>query len=142
MDTLNVKGVGRRIDGEYPCDIAGLVDVSSDEALTVAEANFVRDFSGARGGEIVEAFLAGDMAVRSELAMVVLQRAGIPLLNETVLALKSGWAMFDLGVDEQEEEAADPPTVEGVEPSTNGGKGSSLLSESPDEDLSRIGVPV
>jgi len=141
VDTLNVKGVGRRIDGEYPCDIAGLVDVSLDEALTVAEANFVRDFSGARGGEIVEAFLAGDMAVRSALAMVVLQRAGIPLLNETVLALKSGWAMFDLGV-EQEDEAEHPPTVEGVEPSTNGGKSSSQDSVSLDDDLSRIGVPV
>lgn len=139
MDILKVEGLGR-VNGEYECDIVGLVDISSDEALTVREAQFVRDFSGARGGEIVEAFLAGDMSVRSAIAMVILRRADKPLRDETVLDLKAGWARFELGAgDEVDEEI--PPTVEGLTPSTDGGTNSVNLSESRDEDPSHIGVP-
>ncbi len=39
MDKLVVKGVGKRVDGDYDCDISGmLIDVSSAEALTGTEA--------------------------------------------------------------------------------------------------------
>ncbi len=138
MDILKVEGLGR-VNGEYKCDVAALVDISSDDALTIREAQFVREFSGARGGEIVEAFLAGDMAVRSAIAMVILRRAGKPLRNETVLDLRSGWAQFELGA---EEETENPPTAEGTKPSTNGGKTSESHSESLEDDLSPIGAPV
>lgn len=127
MDTLTIKGLSRRLDGDYKCDIAGMVDISSEEALTVREANFIRDFSGARGGEIVEAFLKGDVAVRSALARVVLGRHDIPIREETLLDLKSGWCRFELGADEAEEDAEEateaerPPTAEGETPSTTGG---------------------
>ncbi len=141
MDILKVEGVGR-VSGEYECDVAGLVDISSDEALTIREAQFVRDFSGARGGEIVEAFLAGDMSVRSAIAMVILKRKGMPLREDTVLDLKAGWARFELAVEAPEEEHEDPPTTEGMVPSTNGGTSSASLSESLDEDLNRIGAHV
>ncbi len=139
MDILKVEGLGR-VNGDYKCDVAALVDISSDDALTIREAQFVREFSGARGGEIVEAFLAGDMAVRSAIAMVILRRAGKPLRNETVLDLRSGWAQFELGADEEETE--NPPTVEGRTPSTDGGTTSESHSESQEEDLSPIGAPV
>lgn len=140
MDILKVTGVGR-VSGEYECDVAGMVDISSDEALTVREAQFVREFSGARGGEIVEAFLAGDVLVQSALAMVILKRKGMPLLEATVLDLKSGWATFDPGAAEAAEEAADPPTMEGSVPSTNGGTNGGSVWVSPEDDPSLIGVP-
>lgn len=140
MDILKVEGLGR-VNGDYDCDIAGLVDISSDDALTVREAQFVRDFSGARGGEIVEAFLAGDMSVRSAFAMIILRRAGKPLRDETVLDLKAGWARFELGVEEEVDDEV-PPTTEGAAPSMNGGTSSESRSESLDDDLSRIGAPV
>lgn len=138
MDILKVEGLGR-VNGEYQCDVASLVDISSDEALTIREAQFVREFSGARGGEIVEAFLAGDMSVRSALAMVILKRAGKPLRDETVLDLRSGWAQFNLGVEEEQEI---PPTTEVSTTSNNGGTTSETPSESLEDDLNRIGVPV
>lgn len=142
MDILKVDGLGR-VSGEYECDVAGLVDISSDEALTVREAQFVRDFSGARGGEIVEGFIAGDMSVRSALAMVILRRKGKPLRDETVLDLPSGWARFELGVeDEQDTDNAVPPTTEGVTPSTDGGPSSQTLSETPAGVPSPIGALV
>ncbi len=141
MDILKVQGVGR-VSGEYECDVAGLVDTTSDEALTIREAEFVREFSGARGGEIVEAFLAGDVLVHSALAMVILKRKGVPLLESTVMDLKSGWATFDPGAAEAaEEDTTDPPTMEVSKTSQNGGTNGESVWVSPEDDPSLIGAP-
>lgn len=143
MDVLTVKGVHPRIDGDYNCDVVGLVNVSSAEAFTVREAQFVRDFSGARGNEIVEAFLAGDISVQAAIAMVILKRNGKPLLTEKVLDLSAGWAVFHLEKsksDDEVEAVDDPPTSEGeTTPSTNGGTSSARPSENQDDDPSPTG---
>lgn len=133
--------MGNRLNGEYDCDIAGMIDISSDEALTVREAHLVKTLSGARGGEIVEAFLAGDMAVRMALAVVILQRAGKRIDPEVMWDAKSGWATWTLGVGE-EDEVVDPlEEAEETETSTstNGGNSSDSPSESQVVSLPRTG---
>lgn len=145
MDVLTVTGMGHRLNGDYDCDIVGMIDITSDEALTVREAHFIKTLAGARGGEIVEAFLAGDMAVRMALAAVILQRAGKRVEPDALWDASSGWARFTLAADaEQEEPAADPlAEVETTEPSTSssGGTNTDTPSASPEGNLSRIGSP-
>ncbi len=79
MDTLTIKGQGRRIDGDYPCEILGMLSLGHDEVLNNQEANLVKQISGAIGSEIADGFVRGDAAVRMALAIVVLERAGIRL---------------------------------------------------------------
>jgi hypothetical protein len=142
MDVLTITGIGRRLDGDYDCDIAALIDISSDEALTNREAHLIKTLSGARGGEIVEAFLAGDMAVRMALAIVVLQRAGRRVDPEQMWDQKAGWAKYTFGADAEEDETpADPPEATGTWTPANGGSSSASPSDSRDDDRSRIGSP-
>lgn len=140
MDTLTVTGVGRRVDGTYECDVVSLIDVSSPDALTVREAEQIKALSGARGGEIAEAFLAGDQAVRMALALVVLKRAGKQLDADEVWDKPIGALTFTLGAIA--EQPADPPTVEGGTPSTSGGGSGGSTSENLAEDRSLTGAPV
>ncbi len=101
MDTLTITGQGRRLNGEYECDIVGLVDVSNEESLTIREAHLIKTLSGARGGEIVEAFVAGDMAVRMAIAVVILQRAGKRVDPDLLWDQPAGWARFEFGPDKR-----------------------------------------
>lgn len=137
MDTLTIKGVARRVDGDYACDLAAMFDVSSDEALTNQEAHLVKRLSGSRGNEIVEAFIAGDTDVRMALAIIVLGRHGKDADEASFWAAKIGATTFTLGADDLEE-PADPPTTEGEplsSPSNDGGDSSSTTSDGPPENV-------
>lgn len=142
MDTLTIKGVGRRVDGVYECDVAAMLDVSSDEALTNKEAHLIKRLSGVRGNEIIEAFLAGDTDVRMSLAMIVLGRHGKEVEESALWNARIGATIFELGPDDQPAET-DPPTMEGEPPSlpsSDGGGSSSTTSDGrPETSLSLIG---
>lgn len=140
-DVLIVDGLGRRFDGEYPCDIPGLLSVTSDESLTVREAHFVKQFSGMRGGEIPEAFVVGDVALRAAMAYVILRRAGKSLDEAMVWEGRISTFRFVLGQGEEEGEA--DPQTEGEQtetsPSKSGGESSSTDSANPEGDPVSIG---
>ncbi len=145
MDTLTITGQGRRLNGEYECDIAGLIDVTSDNVLTVREAHLVKTLSGARGGEIVEAFLAGDMAVRMAVAVVILQRADRRVDIDSLWDAPAGWARFEFGPEKAEElenptTDIDPVTTTTESMSATGGQTrSATTAESQDDDRSPTG---
>lgn len=141
MDTLTVKGAGI-FDGEYKCDIVGMLTVNSDEALTNAESHLVKRISGMRGNEIPEAFLAGDTDVRMALTIIVLGRHGRTIDEHILGPLRPSCTQFEFGDDVVVEV---PPTQESeTEKSLShptGGSSSSLTlaPQAPDPEV--IGVP-
>ncbi len=140
MDKLTVKGLGKRIDGVYDCDLTALlVDVTSPDALLVSEAETIKKLSGARGFEIAEGFLAGDWVVRMAVAIVVLARHNVRLPEASGWEAKVGAFTFDLDTS-QEEETEDPPMVGGEKPSVTGGEPGSQTSDgNPESDPSATG---
>lgn len=142
MDKLTVAGVGHQFDGEYDCDIVAMLDLMSPDALTIREADLIKQQCGARAGEVAEAFLMGDMKCRMAIALIVLRRHGKDLSPETVLDKPSGWMRFELGATEpQDEEIADasPPLTAGEKPATNGGGSSNPTLALPVKEPSPIG---
>ncbi len=134
MDKLTVKGLGKRVDGDYDCDLTALlVDVTSPEALLVSEAETIKKLSGARGFEIAEGFLAGDWVVRMAVAVVVLARHNVRFAETAGWEAKVGAFTFDLDTDDQEDEA-DPPTQEGGKPSAIGGEPGNQTSDGNQEN--------
>ena len=148
MDTLTVKGIGKRIDGEYPIDLTALlVDVDSPDALLVSEAETIKRLCGARGYEIAEGFLAGDWIVRMAVATVVLARHEVRLTEAQARGAKVGAFTFvmEAAPDEEEDEGDDAahPPAEGETPSpsdeSGGGYGSPTLADPPANDPPPIG---
>jgi hypothetical protein len=143
VDTLTVKGISKDIDGEYDCDLLGMLTLTTDESLTNNEAHLVKSISGVRGGEVIEAFLAGDTDVRMALTIIVLARHGKRVDERLLGPLPAGTAVFEVREEEEEEEI--PPTSEGEvkeeSPSPNGGRTSGLTLASRDADPEVIGVP-
>lgn len=131
MDRLTVKGVGRRVDGDYDCDLrALLVDVSSPDALLVSEAETIKRLSGAVGYGIGEAFANGDWIVRMAVASVVLARHGVDLTEQQARKATVGAFTFELEPVQEEDEDADP-RGEGETPSSSGGESGSPTSDGP-----------
>lgn len=145
-DTLRISGISKRVDGEYACDfVAMLLDVSSDEALTMGEAHTIKRVSGVRGGEIFEAAAAGDTDVTVALAVVVLGRHGKTVDESLFWKAKVGSVEFVLEQKQEGADDADPPTIPTLsgESSPGGGEtGVPTLAVSPEENLSPIGSPV
>jgi hypothetical protein len=150
VDTLRVKGISKKLDGDYECDLVAIaMDVSSDESLTMREAHTVKRISGVRGGEIIDAVAAGDTDVLLALSIVVLQRHNKQVDENQLWDAKVGAFEFVLGQepDGEGEDDADPPTVpagtSAGESSTDGGAtGSPKSEESPAADQSPTGRQV
>ena len=143
MDKLTVKGVGKRVDGDYECDLrAMLVDVSSPDALLVSEADTIKRLSGAVGYGIGEAFANGDWIVRMAVATVVLARHGVDLSEAQARKATVGAFTFHLepvADDEDEDDAADPPGEGETPSSSGGGSGSPTSADSQVSDLPPTG---
>lgn len=147
-DKLIVTGLGTELDGEYPCDVVGMiVDEESAEYLTFEEAHTIKRISGARGLEIQEAVTVADFDVIFALALIVLNRAGKYPNEAQLRKARVGQLLFDVAEDEAADEV--PPTSgpaesEPTEPAErNGGASSSTTSElSPETDPSPTGAPV
>ncbi len=145
MDKLTISGVSPRFDGEYECDVVGMIyDLTSDEALTGDEACYIQEQSKVRGYELSEAFIAGDARFLMALAVVVLARAGKNIGVDVLMSQRLGAYRFEIEPVPQEEEAAHPTGEGAPSPTTyeNGGTSTSSPSDSQGTRLEAIGVPV
>ncbi len=143
MDKLTISGVSPRFDGEYECDVVGMIrDLTSPEALTGDEACYIQEQSKVRGRELVEAFIAGDARFLMALSVVVLARKGKNIDIGVLMGQRLGAYTFDL--EPVEDEAAHPTDEGAPSPTTskNGGTSSSSASANRDDDPAHIGVPV
>lgn len=144
MDKLTIEGVSPRFDGEYDCDIRGMIQfLTSEDALTGDEAFYIQEQSRVRGNELIEAFIAGDVKFLMALAVVVLARQGKPLDIDTLMQKKAGVCRFEFEPVTDEETEPVHPTDEGEHSDTtskNSGTSSPSLSVAPDVDLLRTGA--
>lgn len=145
MDKLIVNGLGPRLDGEYPCDIRATIIPGGPEFLTYAEGRRIKQLVGLRGGEIAEAFVAGDMDLELALAIVLLARHGKTLDEALVLDSPPGSKIqFEYGDVEEDEDSppAEPATTpETDKPSTSGGESTTLILAHSASDPSPTGLP-
>lgn len=140
-DTLTITGLHRTIDGVYECDLLGMIDEASDEALTMEEARLVKKISGVRGGEIQDALAAADTDVVLAFALIVLDRNGKRATEQQLVKAKLGQISFVLGPvgDSDGDGDGDPPTTPASLPSTGqpgtaGGAPGSQTSDGPPAD--------
>lgn len=119
MDKLIVKGLPP-LDGEYPCDVVGMMIVGHPEALTNREAHRVKQMTGLRAGELLDAFEAGDNDITVAFAAVVLGRNRRTFDDGTLWDAPVGSGIrFEFGNREDEEvadEALPPPENAPSEP--------------------------
>lgn len=137
-DKLIVKGLGRNLDGEYECTFIHLLMAGGAESLTGHEAHFVKEKSGVRGGELMEAGVAGDIDLFFALAAVLLRRNGKRVEVETLKDRPWGEQVdFEIEAADEEEPKGDavppaeplPLSSEDTEtPSRSGGGSSSPTS--------------
>jgi hypothetical protein len=114
VDKLTVKGVGKRVDGDYECDIrAMLIDVSSPDALLVSEAETIKKLCGATGFDIARGFVDDDWTVQMAVALIVLARHGVDLSDQQARQQRVGAFRFELATateDQEEDETESPLT--------------------------------
>lgn len=140
MDKLIVKGV-LPLDGEYACDLAGMLSLGSPETLTNREGHRIKVMTGLRAGELEDALNQGDNDLLIALAAVVLTRHG-RRFDEAVLwdAPMGAGLDWELGTADSEGEEPDPilpPATD--EPELNGGESSSPTSGHQENDPSPTG---
>ncbi len=135
MDKLIVTGLGKRLDGEYECDIRDLIIPGTPDYLTYREARGIKQMTGMRGRELAQAFIAQDPEIELALASVILARNGKTLDEETVLDSPPGSKIQFVYGDEEEEGEEDGPPVEPAttpetenekQQSSSGGKSTTL----------------
>lgn len=133
MDKLVVAGLGG-IDGEYDCDIAGMLSLGTPDSLTNGEGRQIKLMSGVRAGELEEAIIAGDSDVLVALAAVILRRHRVRFDEKTLWDAPMGSAL-DLRMDEPEEDEDNvppgiaPPEKASDELEPSGGASSSRQSD-------------
>lgn len=143
-DKLRVKGLGPKLDGEYPCNLTGMLLESTPHTLTNREGHRVKVMSGVRAGELWESMTAGDNDVLLALAAIVLTRAGKNFDDEQLWDAPMGSGLEFEVADRVEEEADDedpPATEESMPPEPSGGETSSNeMSDLPANDQSGTGT--
>lgn len=139
-DKLIVKGLSKSLDGEYDCDIVGMMTLDHPEALTNREGHKIKVMSGVPAGQIEGALRSGDNDVLVALASVVLARHGKAFDEEQLWDAPMGSGLdFDIA-DREEDEDASPP--DSSTSSEDGGSSSSLsTSENQELDPSPTGTP-
>lgn len=133
MDKLVVTGLGG-IDGEYECDVAGMLTLGGTESLTNAEGRQIKLMSGIRAGELEEAIQAGDNDVLVALAATILRRHRVRFDEKTLWDAPMGSGL-DLQIDDTEAGDDELPPAEAPQTATdvqqpNGGASSSKPSAS------------
>lgn len=147
MDKMIVKGLGKRIDGEYEFSIADMMTLGHPESLTNREAHRLKTMSGVRLGELDDALGAGDSDVFMAIGAILLARAG-KAVDEEVLWDAPAGSGFDFQFESLEEEAEagdgeSPPESAASEPtetrSPSGGSSSAGAWEPPANGQSLTG---
>lgn len=135
-DKIVLAGIRKGVDGEYPCDIVGMLTVGHPEMLTYREGHRLKQMTGIRSGEIDEALAKGDTDLIIGLAAIVLARDGKTVSDDLLwdAPMEAGVTLI-LG-DRDEDEDADPlaetPSSESSdENSTTSGTDGENATESP-----------
>lgn len=147
LDKVIVKGLGK-LDGEYECDIVGMLVQDNPETMTNREGHRVKLMSGVRAGEYEEALERGDNDFFLALGAIVLARRG-KRFDEDVLWDAPMGSGVTLQIADRESDDDPPSAPESgagssspTEPSTTpGGSGGETTSENPDSPPSDIGTP-
>jgi hypothetical protein len=123
--------------GEYPFDL-------DERPFTSGELHLLKEISGVRAGELMEAMEAGDTDIMVALAMIVLNRHGktvpLRLLWESTL----GQLTFDFQSEPEEEDDDVPPKIGSgvIDVRSDSGDSSPMpLEEKPETTLRSTGVP-
>lgn len=140
-DKLIAKGLGKRLDGEYECDIAGMLTLDDPSALTNREGHRIKVMAGITVGEIEDALVRGDTDALVALAAVVLTRHG-KIYDEDILWDAPIGSALDFDISPRDEEGEDgSPPEESSTLSEDGGESSSLAtSDSPENDPNPTGI--
>ena len=122
MDKIKVTGI-RLYDGEYDFD---------PTYFTNKELHTIKRMAGVRGGEIGEAFAAGDTDLIVAFAAIALERGG-KIVNEDILWNAKVGAIELIPDTSDKGDDADPPTTGSEEkPSEKSDSSGSTLSEPSD----------
>lgn len=140
-DKLVVKGLGKRLDGEYECDLAGMLSLDSPQTLTNREGHKVKVMAGVTAAQIETSLRAGDNDVLVALASIILSRHGKIFEDDLLWDAPMGSGIdFEIG-EREEEDDADPPEEATSTSSEDGGPTSSRsTSENPESVPSRTGT--
>lgn len=143
-DKLIVKGLGP-IDGEYDCELAGMLSLGSPETLTNREGHRIKQMTGLRAGELEDAMTAGDSDLLLALAAIVLARHSKHVADDLLWDAPIGSAL-NWVLDQTEGDEADPPTVTPPLTGTgsygpSGGGSSSSTSDHPGNGQNPTGYP-
>ena len=103
-------------DGRYEFD---------DFSFTNRELYEIKQLSGIRAGELIEALETNDTAAYVGVALVVLQRHGVKLDPDDLWNAKVGSISIDLGADADAENPQTPPPADEPENDTTGSGGDS-----------------
>jgi hypothetical protein len=142
-DKLIVTGVGASVDGEYDCDIIGMLVPGNPETLTNAEGRRIKLMTGLRAGELEEALLSDDNDLTVAVAAVVLARHGKTVDEKKLWDAPMG-AGLTFHVAKREEDAGPPsqgsPTSSDVN-GTSSGVGSEESSATKENTPPPTGIP-
>ena len=145
-DKLIVKGVHEQIDGDYTCDILGMLTVGHPESMTNRELHRIKVMTGILAGDLMDAITNSDMDASVALTAVILERKGKSFQDDWLWDAPMGSGItFEIRKAEEEEELppqSDAPKstpIGGVE--TSGGVPSVPSSESQGNDQSGTGSP-
>lgn len=144
VDTLIVEGLDG-LSGRYEFDIVAMLTEGSPDCLTNREAHKVKQMTGIRAGELMDAMTAGDSDVLVALAWVVLTRRG-KRVDEEVLWDSPMGSGFSFDIAKRQVDDPDPPTVPGPTGSTEtpdgvgGTSGAATAAKSP-SDRKATGSP-
>lgn len=96
---VKISGVAPHVDGDYELDLA---------SFTNRELHRIKQISGVRGAEVIDAVFAGDAAFACAVAAIVCQRAGKRVSEDFFLDAPGGVVHFDFPA--LAEDDGDPPT--------------------------------
>jgi hypothetical protein len=143
-DKLIVTGVGASVDGEYDCDIIGMLVPGNPETLTNAEGRRIKLMTGLRAGELEEALLSDDNDLTVAVAAVVLARHGKTVDEKKLWDAPMG-AGLTFHVAKRKEEDAGPPSQGSPTSSdvngTSSGVGSGESSATKENTPPPTGIP-
>ncbi len=145
LDKVIVKGIPG-LDGEYECDIVGMLIQDHPETMSNREGHRVKVMSGVRAGEYDDALQAGDNDFFLALAAIVLTRRG-KRFDEAVIwdaPMGSGVTLEIADREADGDPLQAPPAGASSSisepPSSPGGNGGEATSDSPPSDPSPTGA--
>ena len=140
---LVITDIHEGINGEYPCDLIGMLTIGHPDSLTNRELHRIKVMTGLVASRLFDAINEGDMDAELGIAAVVLDRNGREFQEDWLWDAPMGSAMkFETKADKEEElpPANDAPvnTPTGAS-EKSGGVSSEPKSETPPKDPSGTG---